>query len=148
MAPSRLSQGDWLICGSLQESRPSCHLLQAQKTASRSRPASSTKLMNLAGYSAGSTGEQLWRDTRRDPLASRSGGILGWIHWQGALAGYSAGSTGEQLWRDTLRPFGSRIFDCHFKEPYTYRPRKGIACGPLTGFTRKTILPRTSVYTP
>ena len=36
----------------------------------------------LAGYSAGSTGEQLWRDTgrdptRRDPLASCSGGILG-----------------------------------------------------------------------
>ena len=78
----------------------------------------------LAGYSAGSTGEPLWRDTRRDPLASRSGGtlascsggilggscsggifggihwasrsggLLGGIHWQAALAGYSAGSTG------------------------------------------------------
>ena len=81
----------------------------------------------LAGYSAGSTGEQLWRDTRwdplascsgwrgcgilggihwraggwPDPLASRSGGILGGIHWRAALAGYSAGSTGELLWRDT-----------------------------------------------
>ena len=39
----------------------------------------------LAGYSAGSTGEPVWRDTRRDPLASRSGGILG--HWQAALGG-------------------------------------------------------------
>ena len=72
----------------------------------------------LAGYSAGSTGEPLWRDTRRDPLESRSGGILGGIHWRAALAGYSAGSTGEQLsrysagstkstgeqlWRDTGR---------------------------------------------
>ena len=37
----------------------------------------------LAGYLAGSTGEPLWRDTRRE-----------------ALAGYSAGSTGE---RDTRR---------------------------------------------
>ena len=68
---------------------------------------------------AGSTGELLWdtqRDTRRDPLVSRSGGILGQdplasrsggifggIHWRAALAGYSAGSTGEQLWRDTGR---------------------------------------------
>ena len=43
------------------------------------------------------------RDTRRDPLASRSGGILGRIHWRAALAGYSAGSTGVQLWRDTRR---------------------------------------------
>ena len=82
----------------------------------------------LAGYSAGSTGEPLWqntrrdplasrsgrilggihwraarRDTRRDPLASRSGGILGGIHWRAALAGYWAGSTGKQLWRDTRR---------------------------------------------
>ena len=48
-----------------------------------------------AGYSAGSTGEPLWWDTRRDPLASSSGGILGGIHWQAALAGYSAGSTDE-----------------------------------------------------
>ena len=31
----------------------------------------------LAGYSAGSTGELLWRDTWRDPLASCSGGVLG-----------------------------------------------------------------------
>ena len=79
----------------------------------------------LAGYSAGSAGEPLWRDTRRDPLASRSGGILGGmhgraalagysagflvasrsggilggIHWRAALAGYSAGPTGELLWR-------------------------------------------------
>ena len=66
----------------------------------------------LAGYWAGSTGqllwrdtrrdplascEPLWRDTRRDPLASRSGGILGEIHWRAALTGYSAGSTGELL---------------------------------------------------
>ena len=71
----------------------------------------------LVGYSAGSTEEPLWRDTRRDPLASSSGGILGGIHWPAALAGYSAGlggihwreagysagSTGEQLWRDTGR---------------------------------------------
>ena len=70
-----------------------------------------------AGCSAGSAGKQLWRDTRRDPLASRSGGIiasrdpltsrsggiLGGIHWRAALAGYWAGSTGEQLWRDTRR---------------------------------------------
>ena len=51
---------------------------------------------------AGSTGELLWdtqRDTRRDPLVSRSGGILGRIHWRAALAG----STGEPLWRDTRR---------------------------------------------
>ena len=71
------------------------------------------------GYSAGSTGrgcsggilggihwqvaltefcEPLWRDTRRDPLASgilggirwsRSGGILSGIHWRAALAGHS-----------------------------------------------------------
>ena len=56
------------------------------------------------GYSAGySVGGLLWWDTRRDPLASRSrsGGILGGIHWRAALAGYSAGSTNEQLWRDT-----------------------------------------------
>ena len=68
----------------------------------------------LVGYSAGSTGEPLWRG-RRDALASCSGGILGGIHWRAALAGYSAGftgellwrysagSTGEQLWRDTRR---------------------------------------------
>ena len=56
----------------------------------------------LAGYSAGRTGEPLWRDTGeqlwrgagRDPLASSSGGIhwpggiLGGIHWLAALAGY------------------------------------------------------------
>ena len=76
----------------------------------------------LAGHWAGSTGQLLWWDTRRDPLTSYSGGILGgmyWratlgyslgylarstvIHWQAALAGYSAGLTGEQLWRDTGR---------------------------------------------
>ena len=38
----------------------------------------------LVGYSAGSTGKVLWRDTQRDPLASYSGilsgGILGGIH--------------------------------------------------------------------
>ena len=66
----------------------------------------------LAGYSAAS---RSGRDTRRDPLASRSGGILGdplsissgrilgGIHWRAAPAGYSAGSTGELLWRDTRR---------------------------------------------
>ena len=55
---------------------------------------------SLAGYSAGSTGRPLWRDTRRDPLASSSGGILGgihWpadtrIHWRAALAGYWVGA--------------------------------------------------------
>ena len=57
----------------------------------------------LARYWAGSAGQLLWRDTRRDPLASCSGGILGGIHWRAALAGYSAGSTGEPLWRDTRR---------------------------------------------
>ena len=71
----------------------------------------------LAGYSAvstskgysrdprrdTSTGEQLWRDTRRDPPASRSGGILGGMHRRAALAGYSAGSTRQLLWRDTRR---------------------------------------------
>ena len=31
----------------------------------------------LVGYSAGPTGKPLWRDTRRDPLASCFGGILG-----------------------------------------------------------------------
>ena len=49
----------------------------------------------LASYSAGSTGELLWntqRDTRRDPLASCSGGILGGIHWRAALAGYWVGA--------------------------------------------------------
>ena len=63
----------------------------------------------LAGYSAGSTDELLWRgysarllwdtqrDTRRDPPAGCSGGILGEIHWRAALTGYSAGSTGEPL---------------------------------------------------
>ena len=93
----------------------------------------------LAGYSAGSTGEQLWRDTgplascsggilsgihwrdtwrdplaccswctRRDPLASYSGGTLP-IHCRATLAystgilGYSAGSTSEPLWQDTWR---------------------------------------------
>ena len=45
----------------------------------------------------------LWRATRRDPLASRSGGILGGINWRAALAGYSAKSTGEPLWRNTRR---------------------------------------------
>ena len=55
----------------------------------------------LAGYSAGST--------RRDPLASSSGGIITGIHWPAALAGYSAGSIGEPLWRDTRRdPLESR----------------------------------------
>ena len=65
---------------------------------------------SLVGYSAGFTGETLWRDTQRDPLASCSGGILGGIHWQAALAGYSGGSSrsggklgGEPLWRDTGR---------------------------------------------
>ena len=57
----------------------------------------------LAGCSARSTGEPLWRYARQDPPASRSGGILGGIHWRAALAGYWAGSTGEQLWRDTRR---------------------------------------------
>ena len=57
------------------------------------------------GYLAGSTGELLWRDTRRDPLLIYSGilsGILGGIHWRATLAQYSAGSTGELLW-DTQR---------------------------------------------
>ena len=57
------------------------------------------------GYSAGSTGEVLWQDTRRDPPASYSdilSGMLGGIHWQ-AVVGYSAGSTGEPLWWDTWR---------------------------------------------
>ena len=60
----------------------------------------------LAGYSAGSTGGivwrdtgwatggLLWRDTGRDPLADHSGGILGGIHWRTTLAGYWAGCTG------------------------------------------------------
>ena len=54
----------------------------------------------LVGYSAGCTGKLLWRDTRRDLLASYSrilSGILGGIHWRAALARYSAGSTGELL---------------------------------------------------
>ena len=58
------------------------------------------------GSSYSGTGELLWdtqRDTRRDPQAGCSGGILGGIHWQAALAGYSAGSTGEPLLRDTRR---------------------------------------------
>ena len=58
----------------------------------------------LAGNSAGSTGEPLWRDIRRDLLASSSGGILGGIHWRATL-GYSArcsaGPAGGLLWRDT-----------------------------------------------
>ena len=44
-------------------------------------------------------------DTRRDPLASYSGGILGGIRWRATLqysAGYSTGSTGL-LWWDTRR---------------------------------------------
>ena len=71
----------------------------------------------LAGCSAGSTGEPLWRDTRRDPLASGStcqqlwrytrrdplaelfGGIL--VHCRTPLAGYWTGSTGGIVWRDT-----------------------------------------------
>ena len=67
----------------------------------------------LAGCSDGSTGELLWRDTRRDPLASYSGilsGILGGTHWPAALVGYSEGSSGEPLWRDTRRdPLASRF---------------------------------------
>ena len=47
-------------------------------------------LGHSAGYSAGSTGELLWWDTRQDPLAGGIlGGILGGIHWRAALAGYS-----------------------------------------------------------
>ena len=60
-------------------------------------------LASRSGGILGSTHEPLWRDTRRDPLASSSGGILGGIHWRAALAEYWAGSTGEQLWRDTRR---------------------------------------------
>ena len=45
----------------------------------------------LAGYSAGSTGELLWRDTRQDPVASCSGVLCG-IHWRAALAGYWVGA--------------------------------------------------------
>ena len=52
----------------------------------RDPPASSS------GYWAGSTGEQLWRDTRQDPLASCSGGILSGIDWRAALAGYWVGA--------------------------------------------------------
>ena len=52
-------------------------------------------------YPLGSTGQLLWRDTWRDPLAGRSGETLGGMHWRAALAGYSAGSTGEPVWRDT-----------------------------------------------
>ena len=66
-----------------------------------------------AGYSAGSTGELLWRDTRRDPLASYSGGILGAIQWRASLgysanarrntlAGCSGGILGGIHWRGTL----------------------------------------------
>ena len=57
--------------------------------------------------------EPLW-DTRRDPLASRSG-ILGGIHWRAALAGYWAGSTGEQLWRDTQRRSGGVLGGIHWR---------------------------------
>ena len=46
----------------------------------------------LAGDWAGSTGAQLWRDTRRDLLASCSGEILGGIRWRAALAGHWAGA--------------------------------------------------------
>ena len=58
----------------------------------------------VVGYSAGSTGEPLWRDTGRDPMASRSGGILGGIQdtWRDHLAGHSRDPL-EQLWRDTRR---------------------------------------------
>ena len=87
-----------------------------------------------AGRSVGSAGKLLWntqRDTRRDPLAGCSGGILGGIHWRATLAGYRAGSdplascsgrsgeilggihwagsTGQLLWRDTRPdPLASR----------------------------------------
>ena len=41
--------------------------------------------------------DNYWPDTRqdppaRDPLTSRSGGILGRIHWRAALAGYLVGA--------------------------------------------------------
>ena len=64
------------------------------------------------GYLAESTAKPLWWDAWRDPLASRSGGILGRFRWRAALAGYwdSAGSTGEPLWRDTgWDPLASRF---------------------------------------
>ena len=67
----------------------------------------------LVGYSAGSTGEPLWRDTRdtrRNALASSSGGRLGGIHWRAALAGCladplascSGGILGGIHWRAAL----------------------------------------------
>ena len=95
----------------------------------------------LAGYSAGYTGEPLWQDISRDllasrsggilggvhwraarrdtrdPLASSSGGILGRIHWRAALARYSAGSTGEMLWpRDPVTsPSGGILGGIHWR---------------------------------
>ena len=65
-------------------------------------PAALAGYLALAGYSAGSTGEPLWRDTRRE--AGSTGEQL-WRDtgrdWQAALAGYWAGSTGQLLWLDT-----------------------------------------------
>ena len=49
------------------------------------------------GYSAGSTGELLWRDTWRDQRDTRRDALAA------ALVGYLAGSTGDLLWWDTRR---------------------------------------------
>ena len=80
---------------------------------------------------AGSTGELLWRDTRRDPLAelpgsgpldtrrdplaSRSGGILGGIHWRAAPGGILGGI----LARDPLANCrsGGILGGIHWRDP-------------------------------
>ena len=68
-----------------------------------SKGSSSNTKSNGRAALVGYHGEPLWRDTRRDPLASCSGellggihwraalGILGGIHWRAALAGYWVG---------------------------------------------------------
>ena len=101
----------------------------------------------LAGYSA-PTGEgysadllaSYWdtqRDTRRDPLAGCSGGILGGA----TLAGYSAdellwdtqraGSTGWLLWRDTRRDplAGGILGGIHWRATLGYSARYSCSGG-------------------
>ena len=72
----------------------------------------------LAGYSAGSTGGIVWRDT--GSLPDSFGGILDGIHWRNCLAG--CGSTAGLLWRDTGRDplaelFGGILGGIHWRTP-------------------------------
>ena len=99
----------------------------------------------LAGYWQDPPARDTQRDTRRDPLAGSSGGILGGIHWRAPLAGYWAGSTGGLLWWDARRdPLASRSGEQLWRDTAVAGYSAGSTCEPLWRDTRRDPLASSS----